>query len=69
VQPDGRVVVPYVGFDDELNNQLSNPTFTISSFVSVDGGNSWSARALVSEADYGRQTGTFGRFAITFGRN
>jgi hypothetical protein len=51
VQPDGRVVVPYVGFDDELNNQLSNPTFTISSFVSVDGGNSWSARALVSEAD------------------
>jgi hypothetical protein len=51
VQPNGRVVVPYLGFDDELNNQLSNPTFTISSFVSVDGGNSWSARALVSEAD------------------
>jgi hypothetical protein len=51
VQPNGRVIVPYVGFDDELNNQLSNPTFTISSFVSIDGGNSWSARALVSEAD------------------
>jgi hypothetical protein len=52
VQRDGRVVVPYVGFDQELNNQLGNPTFTISSFVSVDGGNSWSASALVSEADF-----------------
>lgn len=52
VQPDGRVVVPYVGFDQELNNQLGNPTFTISSFVSIDGGASWSASALVSEADF-----------------
>jgi BNR repeat-like domain len=52
VQPNGRVVVPYVGFDQELNNQLGNPTFTISSFVSVDGGASWSASALVSQADF-----------------
>jgi len=52
VQNDGRVVVPYVGFDDELNNQLGNPTFTISSFVSVNGGSTWSASSLVSEADF-----------------
>ncbi|SRR5579871_190627 len=46
VQPDGRVVVPIVGLDSPFF------AFTISSFISDDGGASWSAPVLVSEADF-----------------
>jgi BNR repeat-like domain len=51
VQPDGRVVVPYVWLDNPFF------AFVIGSFVSVDGGNSWSATALVSEADFHEPAG------------
>ena len=44
VQPSGRVVVPIVGLD--------SPVFTISSFISTNGGASWSSPVLVSEADF-----------------
>ena len=44
VQPNGTVIVPYVGLDSN--------TLTISDFRSTDGGASWSASTLVSEADF-----------------
>jgi BNR repeat-like domain len=44
VQRDGRVVVPINGF--------SNTGFTVMSFVSTDGGASWSSTVLVSAAPY-----------------
>jgi hypothetical protein len=50
VQPDGRLVVPYVGFDVFFNPNLTFAE-SISSFVSVDGGNSLSASSLVAGAD------------------
>jgi hypothetical protein len=50
VQPDGRLVVPYVGFDVFFDPTL-NLAESISSFVSVDGGNSFSASALVAGAE------------------
>jgi hypothetical protein len=46
VRPNGEVVVPYIGLDSTLF------LFTQSSFVSVDGGASWSASFLISEADF-----------------
>jgi hypothetical protein len=46
VRPNGEVVVPYVGLDSFTF------LFTISAFVSVDGGVSWSAQTLVNEADF-----------------
>lgn len=46
VQPNGNVVVPYVGLDSPFF------AFTISSFRSTDGGASWSASTPVSEADF-----------------
>jgi BNR repeat-like domain len=46
VKPNGQVVVPYVGLDS------STFLFTESSFTSVDGGASWSAQTLISEADF-----------------
>jgi hypothetical protein len=45
------VVVPYVNLDSPFF------AFTIGSFVSVDGGISWSATALVSEADFHQPAG------------
>jgi hypothetical protein len=44
VQRDGRVVVPINGF--------SNTGFTVMSFVSTDGGASWSSTVLASNAPY-----------------
>jgi hypothetical protein len=46
VRPNGEVVVPYIGLDSFFF------LFTESSFVSVDGGVSWSAQSLISEADF-----------------
>jgi hypothetical protein len=46
VRPNGEVVVPYVGLDSFTF------LFTISAFVSVDGGVSWSAQTLINEADF-----------------
>lgn len=46
VQPNGNVIVPYVGLDSAVF------AFTISSFMSTNGGASWSASTLVSEADF-----------------
>ncbi len=46
VQPNGTVIVPYVGLDSTVF------AFTISSFKSTDGGATWSASTLVSEADF-----------------
>jgi hypothetical protein len=46
VQPNGTVIVPYVGLDSNVF------AFTISSFKSTDGGATWSASTLVSEADF-----------------
>lgn len=46
VQPNGTVIVPYVGLDSPYF------LFTISSFQSVDGGASWSASTLVSQGDF-----------------
>ena len=46
VQPNGTVIVPYVGLDSPFF------AFTISSFMSTDGGATWSASTLVSEADF-----------------
>jgi hypothetical protein len=46
VQPNGTVIVPYVGLDSNIF------AFTISSFKSTDGGATWSASTLVSEADF-----------------
>ncbi len=46
VQPNGNVVVPYVGLDSPFF------AFTISAFMSTNGGASWSAPVLVSEADF-----------------
>jgi hypothetical protein len=44
VQPNGVVVVPYIGLDSPF-------FFTESAFVSVDGGTSWSGSTMISEAD------------------
>jgi len=46
VQPNGTVIVPYVGLDSNFF------AFTISAFKSADGGATWSASTLVSEADF-----------------
>ena len=46
VQPNGNVIVPYVGLDSPFF------AFTISSFMSTDGGATWSASTLVSEGDF-----------------
>jgi hypothetical protein len=46
VRPNGTVVVPIVGLDSPLF------LFTISSFISPDGGASWSSQFLISEADF-----------------
>ena len=46
VQPNGTVIVPFVGLD---SNTFA---LTISSFRSTDGGATWSASTLVSEADF-----------------
>lgn len=50
VQPDGTVVVPYLGF--------TSSTLFIGSFRSTDGGASWSAHTVVSPADYHPDGGT-----------
>jgi hypothetical protein len=57
VQPDGRVVVPYVNLDVELG--FPNPSgnngffaFAIGAFNSGDGGATWSQTFIVSEADF-----------------
>jgi hypothetical protein len=50
VQPDGHVVVPYVGFDIFFNPNFSYSQ-SISSTVSVDGGVSFSASAVVNGID------------------
>ena len=42
VQPNGTVIVPYMGLDSPYF------AFTISSFMSTDGGASWSASTLIS---------------------
>ena len=47
VQPNGRVIVPIIGF---VNNN-SQP-FNMKSFISKDGGASWSKTFLVSEVDF-----------------
>jgi BNR repeat-like domain len=49
VQRDGRVVVPINGFTDT--------GFSVLSFVSTDGGASWSSTVLVSDAPYHRPNG------------
>jgi len=46
VQPNGNVIVPFVGLDSQFF------AFTISAFMSTNGGASWSAPVLVSEADF-----------------
>jgi hypothetical protein len=46
VQPNGTVIVPYVGLDS------STFPLTISAFRSTDGGATWSASTLVSESDF-----------------
>jgi hypothetical protein len=51
VQPNGNVVVPYIGLDSPFF------LFTISSFRSTNGGFSWSASTLVSEADFHQPAG------------
>ncbi len=43
VQPDGHVIVPYLGFN------LNTPAFYIRSFDSTNGGASWNASVTVSE--------------------
>jgi hypothetical protein len=45
VQPDGRVVVPIVGFTTSLNQP-----FIMNSFISTNGGKSWSSTFLISTA-------------------
>ena len=47
VQPSGTVIVPIIGF---LNN-ASQP-FKLNSFISNDGGTSWSSTVKISEMDY-----------------
>ena len=44
VQPDGRVVVPINGFNGQR--------FTLLSFISTDGGTSWSNPGLVTKVAY-----------------
>lgn len=44
IQPNGRITVPYFGLDSPF-------FFTISVFQSDDGGQSWTASSLISEAD------------------
>jgi hypothetical protein len=46
VQPNGTVIVPYVGLGSNIS------AFTISSFKSTDGGATWSASTLISEAEF-----------------
>lgn len=47
VQPSGTVIVPIIGF---VNN-ASQP-FKLNSFISNDGGTSWSSTVKISEMDY-----------------
>ncbi len=51
VQPNGTVIVPYMGLDSSVF------AFTISSFMSTDGGLTWSASTLVSEGDFHHPNG------------
>jgi hypothetical protein len=51
VQPNGTVIVPYMGLDSPFF------AFTISSFMSTDGGASWSASTLISEGDFHHPNG------------
>jgi hypothetical protein len=48
VEPNGRVVVPYVNLDVELGFFA----FGAGSFVSTDGGATWSRSVLISEQDF-----------------
>lgn len=47
VQPNGNVVVPIIGFTNSISQQ-----FRMISFMSTNGGASWSATTRVSEIDY-----------------
>lgn len=49
VQPDGRVIVPIEVF--------TSSAVTISSFISTDGGHSWSATHLVADVDFHNSAG------------
>ncbi|HLZ30078.1 MAG TPA: sialidase family protein [Chloroflexota bacterium] len=49
VQPNGHVIVPYVDLDIEASGA---GIFTISDFMSTDGGATWSATTLISESDF-----------------
>ncbi len=51
VQPNGTVIVPYMGLDSPFF------AFTISSFMSTDGGATWSASTLISEGDFHHPNG------------